>query len=128
MTNHKDVSLSVLRLYFPVSRRAEVRRFWHHLSAPELSRHLLNVARQAGIMQVIMHPVTAGYLPGARMSHHHPETVGMRHPVCIELLDTEEHLREFMSEHTLELSKVHMVLFNCEVTLAGSKDGAGLPV
>ncbi len=75
------------------------------------------VARQANIAQAMLHQVSSGYLPGERLSHHHPELTGMRHPQCLELLDTEQRLREFMREHAEELRKVHAVLFLCELPL-----------
>lgn len=65
----------------------------------------------------MLHRVSAGYLPGERISHQHPELTGMRHPECLELLDTEQHLRAFMREHAEELNKVHAVLFLCELPL-----------
>jgi len=109
--------LAALRLYFPVATRAKATRFWHHLSAPALAQHLLKVAKEARLMQAMLHPVSSGYLPGERLSHHHPELAGMRHPQCLELLDTEHRLRDFVREHAEELRKVHAVLFLCELPL-----------
>jgi len=59
--------------------------------------------------------ISAGYLPGERLSHAHPEAMAMRHPQCLELLDTESKLRGFLAEHADELTKVHAVLFLCEL-------------
>jgi len=42
----------------------------------------------------------------------------MRHPQCLELLDTEQRLRDFALAHAEELRKVHAVLFLCELPLA----------
>ncbi len=111
--------LAALRLYFPTAARARATRFWHHLGAPAHAQHLLAVARRAGLMQAMLYPVSSGYLPGERLSHHHPELGGMRHPQCLELLDTEQRLRVFMHEHAGELHRVHAVLFLCELPLAG---------
>lgn len=41
-------NMTALRLYFPLSARAKPTRFWHRLSAPALSNHLLNEARRSG--------------------------------------------------------------------------------
>src|SRR5690606_30973759 len=65
--------LAALRLYFPTAAKARATRFWHHLTAPALARHLLAVARRADIRQAMLLPVSAGHLPGERLSHHHPE-------------------------------------------------------
>ncbi|MGH8417892.1 MAG: hypothetical protein ACRER8_11510 [Pseudomonas sp.] len=109
--------LTALQLYFPGASRARVTNFWHHLSAPALAQHLLKAALKAKIEQVMLKPISAGYLPGHRLSHHHPELGDMRHPQCLELLDTEEKLRTFLSEHADELCKVRAVLLLCELPL-----------
>ncbi|MBN6111875.1 hypothetical protein [Xanthomonas bonasiae] len=110
--------IAALRLYFPISSKAGATRFWHRLTAPALADHLLAVARKARIVQAVLHQVSHGYLPGERLSHHHPELTGMRHPQCLELLDTEQRLRDFALAHADELRKVHAVLFLCELPLA----------
>ncbi|MFT3721785.1 hypothetical protein [Pseudorhodoferax sp.] len=117
MTPRSRQQLAALRLYFPVATRARATRFWHHLSAPALAQHLLKAAQDAKLLQAMLHPVSSGYLPGGRMSHHHPELNGMRHPQCLELLDSEHRLRDFMHQHAEELRKVHAVLFLCELPL-----------
>lgn len=117
MNAQTNAPLAALRLYFPTGAKARVTRLWHHLSAPALAHHLLAVARQADIVQAMLHPVSGGYLPGGRLSHHHPELTGMGHPQCLELLDTEQRLRGFLREHAEELRKVHAVLFLCELPL-----------
>lgn len=114
-TSKKTNHVAALRLYFPVGSRAKISRFWHHLSAPALAHHLLTVARHAKIDQAILYQVTSGYLPGERLSHHHPEVVTMKHPQCLELIDSEDRLRAFMHEHAEELQKVRAVLFQCEL-------------
>ncbi|MYM92319.1 DUF190 domain-containing protein [Duganella vulcania] len=109
--------LTALRLYFPLSAKAKATRFWHRFSAPNLAHHLLSFARRSGIRQAILHHVSAGYLPGERLSHHLPEGSSMRHPQCLELIDTEDKLRSFLREHAHEMHKVHVVLFKCELPL-----------
>jgi len=118
MTSRADHQhIAALRLYFPTASKAKISRFWHHLSAPELAHHLLTVAKKANLFQATLHRVSSGYLQGERISHHHPELTHMRHPQCLELLDTEERLRNFATEHAEELRKVHAVLFLCELPL-----------
>ncbi|SDU13741.1 hypothetical protein [Pseudomonas mediterranea] len=109
--------LAILQLYFPSASRARVTRFWHRLSPPALAQHLLRVATAAKIEQVMLRTVTAAYLPGQRLTHHHPELGGMRHPQCLELLDTESRLRAFLSDHAEELRKVRAVLMLCELPI-----------
>lgn len=115
---HPESGLRALRLYFPAAARVHPTRFWHRLGAPMLAHHLLHAARRAGIAQAVLHRVESGYLAGqARLFHHHPELHDMRHPQCLELLDSEPRLRGFLGEHAEELRKVKMVLFQCEAPL-----------
>lgn len=109
--------LAALRLYFPLSAKAKATRFWHRLSAPNLAHHLLSYARRTGIHQAILHHVSAGYLPGEKLSHHVPDGGSMRHPQCLELIDSEAKLRKFLVDHEHELHKVQVVLFRCELPL-----------
>jgi PII-like signaling protein len=114
--------VAALRLYFPALTKAQATRFWHHLTAPALAHHLLRAARQADIRQAMLHHVSSGYLPGEQLSHHYPELTAMRHPQCLELVDTEPKLRAFMRVHADELTKVHAVLFLCELALDPTND------
>ena len=110
-------NMTALRLYFPQSARAKPTRFWHRLSAPALSHHLLSAARRSGIHQALLHSVHAGYLPGKKLSHHHIEATPAHHPLCIELIDVEDRLRKFLHEHADELRHVQAVFFRCELAL-----------
>ncbi|MPT05138.1 MAG: hypothetical protein E2582_13095 [Delftia sp.] len=117
MMSAKPAALAALRLYFPGASSAKATRFWHRLSAPALAHHLLVAAKNAHIRQAMLHRVSSGYLPGERLSHSHAEVLDMRHPQCLELLDSEQRLRAFMHEHAGELNKVHAVLLLAELPL-----------
>jgi PII-like signaling protein len=109
--------MTALRLYLSHSARAKPTRFWHHLSAPVLSHHLLAAARRSGIHQAMLHTVQAGYLPGNKLSHRHVEHTAAHHPMCIELIDQEDRLRRFLHDHAGELQHVRAVMFRCEVVI-----------
>jgi PII-like signaling protein len=113
--------LTAVRLYFPIGARAKATRFWHHLSAPALGHHLLRAAHRARIQQAVMHPVSAGYLSGDRLSYQSVEATHLRLPQCIELIDTEGRLRRFLHDHAEEIEKVQVVLYRCEFPLAQTK-------
>lgn len=108
---------TTLRLYFQQDARARPTRFWHRLSAPALGHRLLTAARRSGIQQALMHHVHAGYLSGEKLSHAHIESAPARHPLCIEMIDSEERLRAFLKQHADELQQVKSVLFRCEIPL-----------
>jgi len=109
--------LTAVRLYFPISARAKGTRFWHRLSAPALGHHLLQAARLAHIQQAVMHHIAAGYLPGDKLAHTHPESTSGRLPQCIELIDSESRLRKFLHDHAEEMQKVRVVMYRCELPM-----------
>ncbi len=111
--------LIALRLYFPLSARGKATRFWHRFSAPALGHYLLERARRADIHQAVMHGVQAGYLPGGRLLHAQLEGAPQGMPQCLELIDTEGHLRKFLRDHAEELSQARAVLYRIEMPLAG---------
>lgn len=117
--------LTALRLYFPLSAKAGAGRFWQRLTAPMLGQHLLGCARRAGIQQVILYPVRAGYLPGEKFAQHVSEAQPGHLPQCIELIDSETRLRRFLREHAQELQKVRAVLFRCELPVQTRAGAAG---
>jgi len=106
--------LTALRLYLPQSARAKPTRFWHRISAPLLSHRLLHAAQRMGIHQAVMHSVHAGYLPGGTLSFHHAETPSPHHPLCIELIDRESRLHQFLKDLGEDLQGVQTMLFRCE--------------
>lgn len=109
-----------LRLYFHHSARVRPSRFWHKVARPSLASHLLKKASEAGIHQVVMHHVKAGYLPGDKLSHDHSDARPHRLPHCIELIDLEHRLREFLAHHGEHLENVRAVFFPCEINAKGT--------
>ncbi|MFM7001387.1 MAG: DUF190 domain-containing protein [Limnohabitans sp.] len=106
--------LTAVRLYFPVAARAKPTSFWHRLSQPSLAGHLLKAAKHAGIEQVVMHPVHAGYMNGEPLEHLHMDRASKSLPICLELMDTETRIRQFLANHQKDLQDVRSVLFRCE--------------
>ncbi|WP_258529421.1 hypothetical protein [Xanthomonas oryzae] len=79
-----------------------------------MAHHLLHAARRSGIAQAVLLHVDSGYLAGqAQMFHHHPELAQMRHPQCLELIDSQAHLHGFLDAHRDELRDVRAVLLCC---------------
>lgn len=70
-----------------------------------------------------MHHVAAGYLPGDKMRHAQLESSPGRLPQCIELIDTESRLRNFLHDQAEELAKARVVLYRCELLLGAAVAG-----
>ena len=86
-------------------------------TGPALSRRILAAARRSGIQQAPMHTVHVGYLTGQKLSHQNVESLSAQHPLRIEMIDTEERLRHFLSVHADELHHVRAVLLRGEIPL-----------
>ncbi|MFC3913220.1 hypothetical protein ACFOSS_07060 [Pseudaeromonas sharmana] len=114
--------LAAVRLYFPHAAHARRSKFWHRLLPPSLGHFLLKSAHRAGIQQVLHHSVHAGYLPGNKLSVRTPEVSAPHHPSCIELIDIEHKLRDFIQQHAEELKQVRVVLHRCELLESISGD------
>jgi PII-like signaling protein len=107
--------LMTLRLYFTQADKApKTRRL--NFFRPSLAGHILKQAAQAGIEQVILHRVESGYLKGhRRVAHHHVEAINPHMPHCIEMIDLEGKLRDFVRLHAEHLAKVRAVFLPCEI-------------
>lgn len=106
-----------LRLYFHHAEKVQPSRKLHRFFRPSLATHLLHHAEKAGIEQVILHDVRAGYLKGKGVIHRHVESAHPHLPHCIELIDLETKLRDFVKHQAEHLSRVRAIFLPCESAL-----------
>jgi H+/Cl- antiporter ClcA/PII-like signaling protein len=106
--------VTALRLYFHHGAKVHGKTRWHHLTAPQLHWHLPRLAKDFGIEQVVLHRVHMGYLRGDDLHHDHHEVTPHRLPQCLELIDHEAKLREFVAVHRADLKHVRIVLIRGE--------------
>jgi hypothetical protein len=106
--------MTARRRHFPRSARAKPSRFWHRLSALDLSHQFLTAGRRSAIHQALGR---FGYLPAKKLCHHHVETTSAHHPLCLELIDAEECLRKYLQQHADQLRHVQAVLVRCELSI-----------
>lgn len=102
--------LKVLRIYMPARARVKRSGLLKKIVAPQLSHHLLRVARKSGIPQATVQPVAAGYLAGNKISHAHAEINAPEHPVCLELVGEERALRGFLQSAADHLEGLRYIL------------------
>ncbi|WP_315874784.1 DUF190 domain-containing protein [Thermocoleostomius sinensis] len=106
--------LTALRLYFHHGARLYGKTRWRRLTSPHLHWHLPRLAKEFGIQQVVLHRVHMGYLKGDELHHNHHEVTPHRLPQCLELIDQEAKLREFVEVHHADLKHVRIVLIRGE--------------
>lgn len=106
--------LTILRLYFHHGAKVQGKTRWRRLTAPDLHWHLPRLAKEFGIQQAVLHRVHTGYLKGDDLHHDHHEVTPHRLPQCLELIDQEAKLREFIAVHSAVLQHVKIILIRGE--------------
>ncbi len=106
--------LTALRLYFHHGAKLQGDTRWRKFTAPPLHWHLPRLAQAFGIQQVVLHRIYRGYLSGNELHHDHHEITPHRLPQCLELIDEEAKLREFVQVNRANLKQVRIVLLQGE--------------
>ncbi len=105
----------ILRIYFHQGAKAPAASTLQRLFAPSLGHYLARQAETAGIEQVLVQRVTAGYLNSqALVSQDYSEAPIPLLPQCAELIDTEEKLRGFLKANDAVLARLRIVLLRFE--------------
>jgi PII-like signaling protein len=100
---------TVLRLYFEHGTPVAGRTGWRKLLGQSLAHELLKAAKAQGIEQAIAFNVTAGYLRGDALHHGHHEHMPLKHPQCVELLDSPDQIAHFLKEQQPLLTQVRVL-------------------
>ena len=111
--NGSKTSLSSLRLYFYYGAKVRGKTFWQKLMAPSLGSKLAARAKELEISQAILHRVSAGYLKGDPLTFDGTEVPPHKLPQCLELVDEESKLRDFLSANAELLRGVRATLVRC---------------
>lgn len=101
-----------LRVYMALRRPIPGVSFWHRFFGPDLGHQLLKRAKQAGIKQAMLLPVSGGYLHGQAITSPFAESTPVGHPLCLELLDTYESLLQFVTLNQDLLAHTNSVFIN----------------
>jgi PII-like signaling protein len=101
---------TVLRLYFEHGTHVAGRQGWRKLLGQPLAHELLKAAKALGIEQALSFNVTAGYLRGDALHHGHHEHMPVKHPQCVELIDSPDQIARFLEQHQPLLDQVRVLL------------------
>lgn len=102
----------VIRIYFQSCQRAVGLNFWKRLWNNDLSYALIERAKGINIYQAIIYPVRIGYLCNNEISENTPEIMSIRHPICLELLDTVAKLEDYLLKNEKLLEETQIIFFS----------------
>lgn len=104
---------TIMRIYMTVSEKArpESLTFWQRVLNGSLASFLLKKAKEEGIEQAICQRVSAGYLKGKNIAFDLVETIPPDLPQCVELVDSEQNLRNFFERHKEDLRQCRVAIF-----------------
>lgn len=94
---------------------------WQKFFGASLGHYLVRKAKEEGIKQALVQRVEAGYLEGEKLVFDQVEVVPPKLPLCVELIDNEVKLRDFISRNKTELTDCRAVLFQGAEVLAVEK-------
>ena len=119
------MSITILRFYMPLAAKLKhPKSFWQKLFGASLGRYLVRKAKEEGIKQALVQRVEAGYLSGEKLVFDQVEAIPPRLPLCVELIDDESKLRDFISKNKSELTDCRAVIFRAaEVIRVENKGG-----
>jgi PII-like signaling protein len=103
-----------MRIYFQNRVRLRGEGFWGKFFAPSLGSHLIKSAKKFGIEQAVHQPIIAGYLKGDPISYDISDVPPPKLPSCVEMIDHENRLRDFLKDHEHELKDARIVLVKSE--------------
>ncbi|NVO33514.1 DUF190 domain-containing protein, partial [Hymenobacter lapidiphilus] len=86
------------------------RQGWRKLLGQTLAHELLKAAKALHIEQAIAFNVTAGYLRGDALHHGHVEHMDLKHPQCVELIDSPDQIARFLEQNQPLLTQVRVLL------------------
>lgn len=105
----------ILRIYVPIGAKASHDlSFWQRIWNPNLASFILKKAKELGVEQALSLNVTAGYLKGKHLSYDLGEVPHKDFPVVLEILDTEQNIKQLLEELTDSLKQCQVFTLNIE--------------
>ena len=119
------MNTTILRFYMPIAAKVKhPQTFWQKIFGASLAGFLVKKAKEDGIKQAVFQKIDAGYLNGERLVFDQIEAVPPSLPVCVELIDEERKLRDFVEKVKNELSDCRAVLFQgAQILAVGKQEG-----
>lgn len=118
------MNVTILRFYMPLAAKLKhPNSFWQKLFGSSLGHYLVRTAKEAGIKQALVQRAEAGYLSGEKLVFDQVEVIPPRLPLCVELIDEEAKLRDFISKNKSELTDCRAVIFRAAEVIGVENNG-----
>lgn len=108
---------SILRIYFESGAKVESHGFWKKMWNSSLREHLLKKAKEINIKQALCFEAKSGYLNYENIKHHVSEVSHLHHPICLEIIDMDEKIREFSELNKQHLNNVTVIILNPDLEI-----------
>lgn len=106
--------MKTLRIYYNAECKAPGLTFWQKVWDSSYSTCLIKKAKEYDIAQVICFNIPKGYLDNQSIQWGMSEVKNVKHPQCVELVDSEEKIRMFLECEKELLSQAKTVLVSSE--------------
>lgn len=103
---------TIARLYFNYGQSIKGQSFLGKLWNNSLSDFLLKKAKESNIEQANLFIAKAGYLNYENIKSNISEIPSLNNPVCIELIDNDNKIKQFLEHNKESLSDVKIILLN----------------
>jgi len=114
IVNMNTNNINVMRIYFGYGQTVKGQSLWQRLWSNNLGQLLLKKAKEMNIEQANIFIAKAGYLDNDKISFNISEIPSKKNPVCLELVDTAEKLKNFIGQNRKELNETNVILLNNE--------------
>lgn len=104
--------VTIARLYFNYGQRLKEQTLWKSLWNNSLSYFLLKKAKESNIEQANLFIAKAGYLNYENIKNNRSEIPTLENPVCIELIDNDANIKQFLERNNDNLKEVKIILLN----------------
>jgi len=108
----EDKNVTILRIYLEYGMSIKNASFWKKLWNSSLRELLLKSAKESNMEQANIFIAKTGYLNYGNISHNHSEIPSVKNPVCLELIDEEPKIYQFLEFNKEHLKQVKVVLIN----------------
>ena len=110
-------NITIARIYFDYGQSVKEQSFFKRIWNNSLRNLLLKKAKEENIKQANLFIAKSGYLNFEAIKNNFSETPSFKNPICVELIDSDEHIEAFLTvnRELLESSTIIIVNPNSQV-------------